>query len=463
MATANPFDLLLDDDNEDPSLLIAAAQQKLPPAQPKKPQAPAAAQPAKPAKLPSKPLPPAQAVKEAKNETSRGGGRGGGRGGYGGRGRGGGGFNRDSNNSDNSFGNNNGFSGGYRPSEEGDSGKPTERRGYGSPRGSFRGGRRGGFSNGEAVEGERPRRIYERRSGTGRGASPRGVPHCKAIKIHGMGGEAYTSSINELKREGSGRGNWGTPTDEIAPEVEEPVVENEKNVDAEKLGDEEASDANKEKPEKEAEEKEPEDKEMTLEEYEKVLEEKRKALLALKTEERKVDSKEFESMQQLSSKKGNDEIFIKLGSEKDKRKEAAEKEEKAKKSLSINEFLKPAEGERYYTPGGRGRGRGRGSRGGYGGGYSSSNVAAPSIEDPGQFPTLGGSCIELHRISSGGRSSPSRFLFFFPPNLCVSFSFQSSPLGIERFQKAEAEEELKSFKARCAELEDLREVDRSRI
>ena len=51
---------------------------------------------------------------------------------------------------------------------------------------------------------------------------------------------------------------------------------------------------------------------MTLEEYEKVLEEKRKALLALKTEERKVDVKEFESMQQLSSKKENHDIFIKL-------------------------------------------------------------------------------------------------------------------------------------------------------
>lgn len=46
----------------------------------------------------------------------------------------------------------------------------------------------------------------------------------------------------------------------VIREVEEPVVENEKNVDAEKLGDEEASDANKENPEKEAEEKEPEDK-----------------------------------------------------------------------------------------------------------------------------------------------------------------------------------------------------------
>ena len=51
---------------------------------------------------------------------------------------------------------------------------------------------------------------------------------------------------------------------------------------------------------------------MTLEEYEKVLEEKRKALQALKTEERKVDAKEFESMQQLSNKKSNDEIFIEL-------------------------------------------------------------------------------------------------------------------------------------------------------
>lgn len=61
MATMNPFDLLGDDDNDDPSQLLAAQQQKL--ASPKKSQAPAqpAAQPAKPVKLPSKPLPPAQA------------------------------------------------------------------------------------------------------------------------------------------------------------------------------------------------------------------------------------------------------------------------------------------------------------------------------------------------------------------------------------------------------------------
>ncbi|EOX96487.1 Hyaluronan / mRNA binding family isoform 4 [Theobroma cacao] len=195
---------------------------------------------------------------------------------------------------------------------------------------------------------------------------------------------------NELKREGSGRGNWGTQTDELAQVTEEVVNESEKNLGDEKpAGEEDAGDASKESPTNEPEEKEPEDKEMTLEEYEKVLEEKRKALQALKTEERKVDAKEFATMQQLSNKKSNDEVFIKLGSEKDKRKEAFDKEERAKKSVSINEFLKPAEGERYYNPSGRGRGRGRGSRG-FGGGSAAGNVSAPSIEDPGQFPTLGG-------------------------------------------------------------------------
>lgn len=59
MATMNPFDLLVDDDNEDPNQL-ASAQRSAPALPSKKAPAPAA-QPAKPAKLPSKPLPPAQA------------------------------------------------------------------------------------------------------------------------------------------------------------------------------------------------------------------------------------------------------------------------------------------------------------------------------------------------------------------------------------------------------------------
>ncbi|KAJ8774441.1 hypothetical protein K2173_016887 [Erythroxylum novogranatense] len=362
MATANPFDLLGNDDNEDPSQLIAAAAAaaaQLKAEKPKKPQA----QDVKPAKLPSKPLPPAQAVRETKNEGGRGGGRSSGRG-YGrGRGRGGG-FDGDSHNRETTFASSNGISGGYRASEEADAGKSSERRPYGAPRGGFRGGRRGGFSNGEAGDNERPRRLYERRSGTGHG--------------------------NEFKRDGSGRGNWGTFTDEVTPETEEPVVDNEKNINVEKpSGEEDVGDANKDNVANEPEEKEPENKEMTLEEYEKVLEEKRKALLALKPEVRKVNvDKDFESMQQLSNKKENDEIFIKLGSEKDRQKDAADKEARAKKAVSINEFLKPADGESYY--GGRGRGRGRGSRGGGFGRGGVRDVAAPSIEDPGQFPSLGG-------------------------------------------------------------------------
>ncbi|KAJ6701211.1 HYALURONIC ACID-BINDING PROTEIN 4 [Salix koriyanagi] len=256
----------------------------------------------------------------------------------------------------------NGFTGGLRPSEDGEAGRTSERHGYGAPRGGFRGGRRGGYSNGEAGEGERPRRLYDRRSGTGRG----------------LGLAVVTG---------------GTP-DEIALETEEPVVDNEKNNITEKQPEEEdaaaagkdAVDASKDAAENEPEEKEPEAKEMTLEEYEKVLEEKRKALLSLKAEERKVGlDKDLQSMQQLSNKKSNDEIFIKLGSEKDKRKDAADKEDRAKKAVSINEFLKPAGGDRYHNPG-RGRGRGRG-RGGYGG--NARDVEAPSIEDPGQFPHLG--------------------------------------------------------------------------
>nr|XP_043629017.1 RGG repeats nuclear RNA binding protein A-like [Erigeron canadensis]XP_043629018.1 RGG repeats nuclear RNA binding protein A-like [Erigeron canadensis] len=352
MASANPFDLLVDDDNDDVTQLLA----KLPVAAKK---SPAGGVPAKPAaKLPSKPLPPAQAVREANGQ--RGGGRFGGRG-MGRGGRGGRGFNRDSFDNEDAHGNNNGFSGRYKSLENGDSENPSERNGQ---RGGNRGARRGGYSNGDAVEGERPRRVFERRSGTGRG--------------------------NEYKREGAGRGNWGTAVDEVAPETAEPTTETEKIMDFDKqAGQEETTETNKENGVDVAEEKEPEKEEMTLVEYEKVLEEKRKTLTSLKSEERKVGlDKDLAKMHLLSNKKSEEDIFVKLGSEKDKRKEATEKEEKMKKSVSIDEFLKPADGERYNNPSGRGRGRGRGFRGGYGGGNRMSNVAAPAIEDVAQFPSL---------------------------------------------------------------------------
>ncbi|ONK79108.1 uncharacterized protein A4U43_C01F3020 [Asparagus officinalis] len=321
--------------------------------------------------MPSKPLPPFQAAPRG-GGSSRGGP---------GRGRGA----RD-------FGNGNadGFARGYGRvdgGENGDNRRPFERergfyggpserdRGtYDGPRQPFRGGRRGGDGNEETGgDSERPRRTYERRSGTGRGY--------------------------ENKRDGAGRGNWGNATDDaLTQEIGENVNAEEKIASHEKQPEQDdapSAEADKEKKEgqaNEAEEKEKEDKEMTLEEYEKIREEKRKALLALKTEERKVEiDNELKSMHLLSLKKENDPIFVKLGSDK-KKKESAERDEKVKKSLSINEFLKPAEGERYY---GRGRGRGRGDRGplqgGYGGGGGGGVFAsAPAIEDPGQFPTLGG-------------------------------------------------------------------------
>lgn len=66
MATTNPFDLLGDDDAEDPSQLIAAKHaaavlSRKGSDHPQGKQAAAAAKQNKPANLPSKPLPPAQA------------------------------------------------------------------------------------------------------------------------------------------------------------------------------------------------------------------------------------------------------------------------------------------------------------------------------------------------------------------------------------------------------------------
>ncbi|XP_042016105.1 RGG repeats nuclear RNA binding protein A-like [Salvia splendens] len=109
--------------------------------------------------------------------------------------------------------------------------------GYGGPRGSFSGGRRGGYSNGDAGEGDRDRtrRPLERRSRTGRGT--------------------------EMKREGSGRGNWGMHTDELAQVTEEVGNEDEKNLSVEKpLGEEDAAENVEKEGTKEENEEKPEDK-----------------------------------------------------------------------------------------------------------------------------------------------------------------------------------------------------------
>lgn len=70
MTTLNPFELLGDDDAEDPTLLLAAQQKSSAPAsatvQPKKAQLQAQPAAKASARLPSKPLPPAQAGERLK-------------------------------------------------------------------------------------------------------------------------------------------------------------------------------------------------------------------------------------------------------------------------------------------------------------------------------------------------------------------------------------------------------------
>jgi plasminogen activator inhibitor 1 RNA-binding protein len=109
-----------------------------------------------------------------------------GRGGERGRGRGGRGYGQ---NREFSSEEANGFQGGYNAGGVARAGREEGERGARSP---YRGGgfRRGGYRDGEfGDDSERsPHRTYERHSGTGRGY--------------------------EMKREGAGRGNWGTTTDE---------------------------------------------------------------------------------------------------------------------------------------------------------------------------------------------------------------------------------------------------------
>ncbi|KAK9102177.1 hypothetical protein Sjap_019431 [Stephania japonica] len=378
MATINPFDLLGDDENDDPSQLIALHQQKIATLK--------AAAAEAPAKLPSKPLPPSKLVAEAKKETGAAVPRGGGRGGFG-RGRGGRG--RDFR----SDGRENGYSRDANGTVENGDLTGHEERGrgsYGGPRQPYRGGRRGGFANGDAERDGGWRNSYANRG------AERDTERPPRRQFDRRG--AYGWENEDIKKDETAFENNGEAIDVsvVTQEVDGMGKIEKKDPIHEKPDGELVSEANKQEKEvaqDEVDKKENEDKEMTLDEYQKILEEKRKALVAMKAEERKVDlDKEFQSMQQLSLKKGSNEVFIKLSADKDtgKKKEESSKDERIKKSVSINEFLKPADGERYFSPRGR-RGRGRGDhlnpRGNFGG-RSMSLTAAPAIESPGEFPPL---------------------------------------------------------------------------
>ncbi|GJP82415.1 hypothetical protein CLOP_g12677 [Closterium sp. NIES-67] len=360
MATQNPFALLDGDDNDDPQALLSRVA-----AEPVKVDASkkAGAKGAKPAPAAAKPA--AATTAPARSGFSRGGGRGGGRGGYGGRG------------------------GDYQTfNEPRDNGRAfiTERQVRGEDgeiRSSFdqhghsdlrRGGGRGGRGRGYGRDGgqRRPHREFDRMSGTGRGG--------------------------EIKREGAGRGNWGREGEYLDESVAPASAEAEPKAEGAGEAAEAAAEVAAPEPpvlteeelaaqEAARKEKEEEEKQMTLEEYEKVLEEKRKALAASKAAARVVELDEEMAKMTLKKKPDGDDVFVKLGAEKEKA--ARKKDEDRPKAVNINDFLKPAEGQtfHYRNQRGGGRGRGGGRYGGGGRGYGGRGAEAPPL-DQSQFPTL---------------------------------------------------------------------------
>ncbi|KAL0928464.1 hypothetical protein M5K25_000348 [Dendrobium thyrsiflorum] len=251
------------------------------------------------------------------------------------------------------------------------------------------------FKDGEGYErsygGDGENRGFRGGEGRGRGYGGRGRRGGRDV---GRGGGRYESD-----------GGWNaSETNKASADEKEATVNNTNNEDGGSGRDEPSAtqapnDGQSEKPipEQIASEdtsKVPEeDNEMTLAEYEKLLQEKRKALESLKVETRKVViDKDFEGMQIIEKKKEDEVSKLKLDYDKGKKKEITEREEKSRKSQSINEFLKPADGERYrVSTSSRGRGgRGRGRGGGYVSDYPSQAAAtAPPLEDPTHFPILG--------------------------------------------------------------------------
>ncbi|XP_020590008.1 RGG repeats nuclear RNA binding protein A-like isoform X2 [Phalaenopsis equestris] len=304
--------------------------------------------------------------------------------------------------------------GGENQGPDGEEGENRGFRGYGADR-ENRGLREhvSGMEKREFRDGEGNQRKREfkdgesyERSYVGDGEN-RGFTEGRGRGYGGRGRRGGRDGGRAFGRYDSNNGWNASETKKASADEKELTVNNPNNGDGGSERDdpsttEEPKDAQSEKPipEKIASEdasKVPEDNhEMTLAEYEKVLQEKRKPLESLKVETRKVVvDKDFEGMQIIEKKKEVD-FAKKLDNDKGKKKDISEREEKSRKSQSINEFLKPADGERYNLRGGAAASRGHGGRGRGRGGYISdyprqatASVAAPSLEDPAHFPILG--------------------------------------------------------------------------
>ncbi|GAB2298082.1 hypothetical protein Dimus_032157 [Dionaea muscipula] len=294
------------------------------------------------------------------------------------------------------------------------------------------GGERGGYQNsaGEKRDGFRnyagKRRAYDGSHGYGEGRS-------------GMNQTSDQSNAEAKEANNSGDNEVGVQNDNV------PVVTSCKDnpyaeQDAADIAGVPKDGNNGEKPKevtnggnaakKAEQEEEEEENYMTLEEYEKLLSEKRKGLEALRAEERKVAlDKDFEAMQLVEKKK--DDIFVQLKSEKGKlktkdslekedrgkvkMKDSLDKEEKVRKVVSINEFLRPAEGEEFaYRRLGRSPGSfNRGDefiqrRGGDGRGQDFTSRRGGGGGGRGQAFTRNGGGSEQENGGGRGQDFPSR-------------------------------------------------------
>lgn len=141
---------------------------------------------------------------------------------------------------------------------------------------------------------------------------------------------------------------------------------------------------------------------MTLEEYEK-MQEKKKSLEASKPEGRKVADLDFEGLKLLEKKKIEDDAKAKNGW---KAKEAAAKEAKPRKAMSIQEYLKNEDGSEYVPPTPVKHPQNGGFRGGHGNGaYNGLSSRDSSSERRVYNSGRGDNAIVFHGVEANAKDS----------------------------------------------------------
>jgi len=230
-------------------------------------------------------------------------------------------------------------------SQQGSSSAPVA-----APVSSSGGGGGGGGSGG------RVKRVYERRSGTGRG--------------------------REGKKGGSGRGNWGTAADDQSAQVETPEQEEEgtSQSKAETAKAEPVAPAPEtEEERKEREEREKDEKAIDLQEFKKIMEEKAPKIPL--PEPRKAEESSWDGFVVLQHEQEDD------AAAKQKAKKGKEGSKEAKKQVPVDQIFNVQGGEQRQQRGGGFRKGNPNSNKKYGNAKRPGKASAPSF-DASSFPAL---------------------------------------------------------------------------